>query len=307
MQMNVLFYDGGVKIVKKIYDRHSLINLEGGPISVYESGEQSLPPILLLHGAMYDEARLTWYHLAPFLAKTRRVIALSFPRHGASRPWTGFADQNCLIQVTAEVIRHFDLPPLPLVGLSMGGAVSVGFALNNPNRVTGLVLMGPGGLGDKVKSQFWSWAFVKTPGALAAITQYYGKMRPEKLRKSLASVFTGGLYTPDYDDLIELLTEEARLKWKFREKPMDDWQLSGLAPFRLKMNLLPELHRLSCPSLWMHGKNDKLVSQKDMEQAAAISPSGSFIQVDNAGHLLPLDQPDAVNKTVSDFLTLNSI
>jgi pimeloyl-ACP methyl ester carboxylesterase len=294
-------------MVKEIFSRHHLLNFAGGPVSVYESGEKSLPPVLLLHGAMYDEARLSWYHLAPYLSNSRRVLALDFPRHGSSRPWNGFMDQDCLINVLDEVIRYFNLPPLPLVGLSMGGAISIGYTLKNPEKVTGLVLMGPGGLGDKVKNQFLSWAIVKFPGALTALTRYYGKMPPEKMRKSLASLFDSRENTPGFTDLIAIIIEEARLKWKDREKSMDDWQLEGLAPFKLKINFLPELHLLACPSLWLRGKNDPLVSQKDMEEAAHLAPDGIFLQIENAGHLLPLEQPAEVNKAVMDFLLQNKL
>ncbi len=102
---------------KEVYLKHHMLEMDDGPVPVYETGDQNLPPVLLLHGAIYDEARLTWYHLAPFLSKYRRVLALDFPRHGQSRPWTGLLDQDVLMKVVEEIIRHFDLPPLLLIGL----------------------------------------------------------------------------------------------------------------------------------------------------------------------------------------------
>ncbi len=189
----------------------------------------------------------------------------------------------------------------------MGGAVSIGYALKNPGEVTGLVLLGPGGLGDKVKNQFFSWAFVKIPGVLTALTRFYGKMPPEKMRKTLTTLFDSKDKAPDFDDLISIIMEEARAKWKHREKSMDDWQLERLTPFRLKINLLTQLHLLACPSLWIRGENDPLVSQKDMELAARMTPGGSFLQIKNAGHLLPLEQPYKINQAVLDFLLLNKL
>jgi catechol 2,3-dioxygenase-like lactoylglutathione lyase family enzyme len=54
----------------------------------------------------------------------------------------------------------------------MGGGVAIGYTLQNPGQVTGLALMGPGGLGDKIQNQLLSWAFVKVPGALLSLTWY---------------------------------------------------------------------------------------------------------------------------------------
>lgn len=294
-------------MINDIYLKHHRLTLAEGPVSVYEAGDERLPPVILLHGAMYDEARLIWYHLAPFLSKSRRVFAVDFPRHGQSRPWNGIADQNCLNQVIGEVIKHFALPPLPLIGLSMGGGVAIGYILENPNQVTGAVLMGPGGLGNKIRNQFLSWAYTKIPGAQLALTRYYGKLSPEKMRKSMAALFHDREASSDFEVIIALITEEAKLKWKYRENPLDDWQLAGLAPFKLKVDFLPELHRITCPTLWLRGENDPLISQENMEKAAGSTPKGTLMVIKDSGHLLPLEQPDKVNQAVKDFLLLNDI
>ena len=290
-----------------VYSNHHIITMPNGPVSVYESGGKTAPPVLLLHGAMYDEARLIWYHLAPFLSKTRRVLAIDFPRHGRSRPWEGPADPACLNQVIGKVVEHFGLPPLPFIGLSMVGGVTIGYMLQNPGQVTGAVLLGPGGLGHKIPNQFFGWLFTNIPGALSAMTRYYGNMSIDKVRKMLTSMLNNGENTQALDDLVVLMMEEAALKLKYREKCMDDWQLSYSAPFRLKLNYLPELHKLKCPTLWLRGENDPLISQRDMEEAARSAPQGELRVVKNSGHLLPLEQPALVNELTARFLAEKGI
>ena len=289
-----------------VYSKHHVLTSTGGPVSVYESGDEHAPAVLLLHGAMYDESRFIWYYLAPFLSKSRRVFAVDFPRHGQSRPWEGMVDQGRLNRVIGDVIAHFSLPPLPLVGLSMGGGAAIGYMLEHPEQVTGAVLMGPGGLGDKISNQFLSWLFAKTPGALMATTRYYGNLSPEKMCKTMASMLHQKEAASNLDDLTALLLEEAKLKWKHREKSMDDWQLQGLAPFKLKINFLPELHRISCPTLWLRGENN-LVGQSVMEEAASVTPNGKLIVIKEAGHLLPLEQPEEVSRAVGEFLLSHHI
>jgi len=290
-----------------IYSRQHTLATAGGPLNVYESGEADRPAILLLHGAMYDEARLSWYHLAPKLAQTRRVFALDFPRHGRSRPWTVAVGQDRLIQVAEEVISHFRLAPLPLIGLSMGGGVAIGYALKHPEQVTGAVLMAPGGLGDRVRNQFLSWALVKTPGLMKMTARYFAGLSEDKMRRSMASLLHDGENTRGFDGYVRLITEEARAKRAHREKAFDDWQAENLAPFRLRLNFLPELPRLTCPTLWLRGENDPLVGQGVMEQAARLAPNGKLTVIQNAGHLLPLEQPDEVGRAVLDFLSFNRI
>jgi pimeloyl-ACP methyl ester carboxylesterase len=109
-------------MINDIYSKHHLLKSAGGPISVYESGNERLSPVLLLHGAMYDEARLIWYHLAPFLAKSRRVLAIDFPGHGQSRPWSGFVGQKCLNQVVgSHPFPHCRLSDYPWEAGSLSG------------------------------------------------------------------------------------------------------------------------------------------------------------------------------------------
>ncbi len=290
-----------------VFEKQTILTLKGGPVCVYETGQANLPPVLLLHGAMYDESRFIWHHLAPALSMSRHVYAIDFPRHGKSRPWAGTIDQQELQQVVGAVIDHFGLPPLPLIGLSMGGGVAIGFALEYPEKVTGGIFMGPGGLGDRVSNQFLSWLFVKTPGALRSFAWYYAKLSPQKMRNSVISMLQTRENSQDLDDLTSILCEEARLKWKNRELSMDDWQKTNLAPFRLKMNFLPQVHRLSCPTLWLRGESDPLVGQAVMEEAANTAPNGSLCVVTNAGHLLPLEQPEQVHGIIREFLASHDL
>jgi pimeloyl-ACP methyl ester carboxylesterase len=290
-----------------LFERHQVIRLEGGPVAVHEAGAESAPPVLLLHGAMYDESRFIWRHLVPALKPWRRVVAIDFPRHGGSRPWSGNVGSDCLTAVVEAVVEQLGLPPLPIVGLSMGGAVAILYGLRHPDRVTAGVFLGPGGLGDRVANQFLSWLFVKTPGALWSLSWYYGRQTKDQMKRLVCQMVEGQLDDAEMDELTEVLCEEAKLKHTNRERAMDDWQLEGLAPFRLRFNLLPELHRLSFPTLWLRGQNDPLVGQAVMEQAASLAPCGTLRVVEHAGHLLPLDQPEEVNRLITEFLRRNGV
>lgn len=278
-------------MIKDIYAKHHMLTSAEGPISVYESGEESMPPVLLLHGAMCDEARLIWHHLAPVLAETKHVFALDFPRHGSSRPWKGNVSNEILDGIVDRVVDTFKLAPVALIGLSMGGGVSIEYMLNHCGKVKCAVLMGPGGLGDKVKSQFWSWLFVKTPGALSALTNYYGKLSDEKYRDLTKKLLNDGDQSKDFEVIVGLIQEEARRKAQAKENSMDDWQTTHIAPFKLTLNYLPQLYRINVPILWMRGEADPLVGHEQVAEAARNAPFGEFAEIKGAGHLLPLEQP----------------
>jgi len=75
--------NGGVEGTAGVLKR--MLQVCGGPICVYEAGEQDRPKIVLLHGAMYDESRFIWDSMFPALSEHFHVFALDTPRHGGSR------------------------------------------------------------------------------------------------------------------------------------------------------------------------------------------------------------------------------
>jgi pimeloyl-ACP methyl ester carboxylesterase len=114
---------GGVESVPGL--KHHALQVCGGPISVYEAGNRNRPAVVMLHGAMYDEARFIWDQMFPFLSKDYHVFALDTPRHGKSRPWQGYLDRAKLMDILENTFKRLGLERFSLVGLSMGGGLSI--------------------------------------------------------------------------------------------------------------------------------------------------------------------------------------
>ncbi|WP_104532031.1 alpha/beta fold hydrolase [Streptomyces natalensis] len=96
-------------------------------------------PLVLLHGGFLDHRM--WDDQVPVLASDHRVIAPDARGHGessnASAPFRPTDD-------LAALLRHLDVGPATLVGLSMGGAIAVDTALEHPELVSALVISGVG-------------------------------------------------------------------------------------------------------------------------------------------------------------------
>ncbi|MER5391784.1 alpha/beta hydrolase [Saccharopolyspora sp. NPDC002686] len=96
------------------------------------------PPIVLLHAGylgvgMWDEQLE--------LAEDHQLIRYEARSHGRSS--TATRDHHPYQDLLA-VLDHFQLETASLVGNSMGGATSLTFALEHPDRVERMVLFGPG-------------------------------------------------------------------------------------------------------------------------------------------------------------------
>ncbi|WP_017591597.1 alpha/beta fold hydrolase [Nocardiopsis potens] len=276
------------------------LRLSGGPLRVYRAGPPGAPPVLLLHGAMLDSAPLIWHSLLPHLARDRDVIAVDMPRHGGSRPWSGRLDQAALESVVDELLDLLGIERTALVGLSMGGSVAAGYAASRPERVTALAAIGAGGLEEVRPAQFptwcllqWEWPLRRATGLLA---------RPSVLHRAMRAHLVRGAQTPGYPWMMARIEEEGRLRAAHRELVLDDFQIHAYGPRRMRTFLVPELHRLRAPSLWLHGVHDKAVDGRAVRRAASAAPGGRYADIERAGHLAPLDEPDRVDELIGGFL-----
>jgi pimeloyl-ACP methyl ester carboxylesterase len=98
-------------------------------------------PLLLVHG--FTGSSLDWADVVEPLARSRRVITFDHRGHGESLN-TGDAATYTFDQLVTDMsslVDRLGLDRFDLLGHSMGGVVSMRYALAQPERVRSLVLM----------------------------------------------------------------------------------------------------------------------------------------------------------------------
>ena len=107
-------------------------------------GEPQNPPIVLVHGG---SAHAHWWdHIAIELAQKYRVIALDLRGHGDSS-WPAppsYEIDDYVADLTAFVVA-LRLPPLVLIGHSLGGLIALAYAARHSATLRALIVvdMGP--------------------------------------------------------------------------------------------------------------------------------------------------------------------
>lgn len=283
-----------------LFETHTDLTVSGGPVRLYRGGDTG-PPVLLLHGAMLDTAQGVWRRVAPALAADYQVHLVDLPRHGGSRPWRGVLDDAFYRRFLDELLDTLDLPRVAIIGISMGGGIATGYALDHPERVSSLIAVGPGGIGARRPAQLLTWLVLRTPGAMRLTSRYLAR-RPEVVRKSMITSLAAGADTRDFEDIVRSATEEALAKDAHHEPGLDDWQTQAYGPFSMRLNLLPDLPRLAVPTLWVRGDQDSLVGDTELSAAAAAAPGSRLVTVADAGHIVTYDQPDEFTRLARDFL-----
>lgn len=267
-----------------------------GRLHVLAAGEAG-PPVLLLSGAGLDNARLSWKHLIPALAENRRVFALDWPKQGGSGPWNGVADHAACLRCIHAVLDHFGLEKADVVGLSQGGALTLAFAIQAPDRIGSAVAIAPGGIIDfpPVAHQLL-WLTAKLPWLVSGL--YAPVMRS---RAAVAAFVRRALFpgpVADFDDVVdEIMAEAAR-----RGVSASDWQNNSIGFLRMKVDLRPDLHRIRCPVLLIQGDRDVAIRPRFTQAAAALIPDAELMMLEGHGHWPNRQSPELVNRLIAGFL-----
>ena len=255
------------------------------------------PPLLLVHG-LGSNLSLWRDHIEP-LSETYRVVALDLPGFGVSSKH----DVSGRMTDFAEAVRGFvdtlGLAPITYVGVSMGGQVGLTLALESPDTIERLVLVSPAGIETFTEEQAQALRQTMTPQAIA-------ESDSSAIRQNTAANFAN--WSEDYAWLIEqrhaLATRDDFMGYAHANSA----SVAGMVDEPVYDRLADVAH----PTLVLYGTGDKLIPnpylnpQWDTEaiaqRAEEALPNAQVHLVDNAGHLLMIEQPEVFREHVRAFL-----
>lgn len=171
------------------------IEVDGIRIHYHEAGDG--PVVILLHGA--GPGVSGWGNFGanlPVFARRHRTLVIDQPGFGSSdRPDFEGDYFTFSAQTVLGVMDALGIEKVHLVGNSLGGGVATRFALDHPDRVDRLALMGPGG--------FTSRLFIPEPTLGHA--RLYAFYEQGETREALETFMRGMVYDPDHvtDEMID--------------------------------------------------------------------------------------------------------
>ncbi len=105
----------------------------------YEIHGSGGTPLLLLHGGLFN-IDLQFGALIPALAATRQVIAADFQAHGRTDDIDRPLRSEHLASDVVGLLQHLEVPQVDVFGFSVGGAVALHLAVNNPEILRKLIV-----------------------------------------------------------------------------------------------------------------------------------------------------------------------
>ncbi len=97
--------------------------------------------IIFLHNG--GTSHTIWKDVIPHFTSNYKTFALDLLGYGASSKFDGSDDLIRHVEIIESFAEHHNLTNIVLVGNCMGSAISIAYALRNPNKVSALILINP--------------------------------------------------------------------------------------------------------------------------------------------------------------------
>lgn len=248
-------------------------------VSLYYESEGKGKPIVFLHGFTLD--RRMWQRQVEFFSRKYRVIVYDSRGHGKSScPATGYSRQD-RVRDLREFSQKLKLGKFHLVGLSMGGATALGYAIDYPETLYSLTLVDSSAGGYRPPKRYRDYRDVaRTEGVDEAkrrwikTTLFYYANRNEQLRRELAEMMAGHCG--------QLWLDPKRGKYDER----NDIELSK---------------NLRLATLIFIGEKDRYFIPLARQLHKNIDNSELDI-IKGAGHMANMEAPDRFNRRLEQFL-----
>ena len=257
------------------------IDVEGGRI-YYESAGKGKHIVLIHDGLIHHEI---WDEQFPIFAEFSHVVRYDRRGYGRSpdpdAPFSNIADLN-------QLFLQLKMDKAVVFGMSAGGGLAIDFTLKYPEKVTGLVLVGAVVSGYGYSSHMFSrGGRVESLQELLAdpqkIIEYFGREDPYQM------------YTKN-----EKAKERCHQLLKANPQNADFRKSTFVQP--AERPAVKHLSEIKVPALILVGEYDI----PDVHAHAGVIetgiPDANREVILKAGHLIPMEQPEAFNKVVLEFL-----
>jgi len=240
-------------------------------------------PVILVHA--FPLSRAMWAPQVDALSGRWRVIAVDLRGHGDSDAplWCYTLDQ--FVEDLRALLDHLALPQAVFVGLSMGGYILFAFYRRYRERVRALVLADTRAQADTAEGRLGRFNLAQTAyrqGPSAVADAMIPKLfSPATLRER-----------PELLQLARGIIEANRI--------------SGIAGDLMAMaeraDSTPLLNEITVPTLIIVGDQDVATPPSDARIMADGIRGSRLVVIPGAGHLSNLEQPEAFDQALMDFL-----
>jgi pimeloyl-ACP methyl ester carboxylesterase len=257
------------------------IQVGNADFAAHVCGPAQGQPIVLLH---------PWFGCWRFWCPTverlrdRRVIAPDWYTLSGAVSDAEVSPQT-LAAAVVELLDGLDVGQVAVVGNSVGGIVTQVLALDYPERVDRIVLVGTG-------------ASTADTGAAFAAQVSAWIADPSAAHGAGVGAIVRSLVHRDPDP------QELR-RWVDIVEAADPGFVAAVLRSCRDLDLRPRLREITVPALVVRGAHDRVRSRAHTRELLAGIPNSRSVELSQSGHAPMVDDPDAFVATVQPFLDAN--
>lgn len=252
------------------------------PMSLAYEERGSGAPLIFIHGFPLD--RTMWIPQLAGLAKFRTCIAIDLRGHGLSEdPDPRDYSMDLFADDVAATMDELGAEQADICALSMGGYVAFAMWRRHRARIRSLTLIDTKAEADSEEGK-------KGREATAAGIETDG-LGP------LAEALGPKMFAPGAPDDVRAVVD------RMIRSSQPGTAIADLLAMRDRPDSTADLAGIDVPVLWLHGAEDILMPVDGAREAASMIPGATFVEIPSAGHMSNLENPDAVNAAMKDFLT----
>jgi len=263
-------------------------------IHAYRSGSERGNAAILLHGGGLDTAHLSWSPFIQPLGVHFQVFAPDLPGYGQSgKPQVTYS-LEFYVHFLNAFLKALDIKSASLIGISLGGAIVLSFALQYPDAVQKLVPVDTYGIINRYMLHRLSWFYVHSPLNELSYAIYKSRRMTEWTAQASGIFHRPERITPE---LMHDLVEAARIPDAGRA-----FQRSEYGWKQVRSDLTSQLSRIQVPTLFIHGEKDIAVPLDAAKRAAALVPGARLHIMKDCGHWANRENPQEFQKVLLEYL-----
>lgn len=258
------------------------VDIGGARVRVRIEGEESAPPIVLVHG--FTHSLETWDGWAATLKADYRVIRYDLMGHGLTGPdpkkrYSPIERAHTI----GDIMDVLGIERASIAGNSLGGLAAWRFASENPDRIDRLILISPGAYPLNGAAD--------TPAEIPTAMKVYLKTAPEAGVRASA----GYIYADD-----SKITDErvSVMRDMIHREGNGEALIESLEEFTLP-DPTDALSQITAPTLIQWGEGDVIIPIQQGKDMAAVIPNARMITYPGVGHAA---QEEAPAETVADVI-----
>jgi pimeloyl-ACP methyl ester carboxylesterase len=264
--------------------------VNGMRLHYQEAGDENAPTIILIHG--FISSNLIWSHvLQPLAEKGFRAIAPDLPGYGYSdKPAAAQYTISEQARAVVGLMNRLGIQKAVIAGVSYGGAIAATMALDYPERVEKLVLVGAVTNDDAKRKFLLRVSCLPLVGDIATplflSSRWILRKRMEAMYRRMGRPINEKMVASRHHLLETANTHRAMIRTARR------WSANRIER---------EASLIRQPTLLVWGDQDTHIPIENAFKMRDTIPNAKLIVFRNCGHLPPAEHPERFVEVVAEF------